>query len=282
MVLSACQEDNGPETPQFAGPQDRGLVANALITEASGLVVSRSNASLLWTHNDSGDPARLFLLTNTGEDRGTYTLENAQNQDWEDLALAARQGVNYLHIADIGDNASSRPEIQVYRLAEPDVSQVSTPQSQTIAAGQIEKIRLQYPDGPRDAETLLVNANGDIYIISKEAGQAGLYRAAYPQSLTNLNTLEKIGSLSLGEVVGGDAGNGILLKTYTQIFYWPPPATNAADFGSRILQTTPFEVNYVPEPQGEALAWLPGETGYFTLSEELLGTPARLYFYGQL
>ncbi|NJL14472.1 MAG: hypothetical protein HC913_16665 [Microscillaceae bacterium] len=73
LSLGACQNDDIPDGPQFAGPQDRGLVANALITEASGLAVSRSNTSLLWTHNDSGDPARLFLLTNTGEDRGIYT-----------------------------------------------------------------------------------------------------------------------------------------------------------------------------------------------------------------
>lgn len=43
------------------------------ITEASGLVASRSQKDLLWTHNDSGDELRIFGIytdgTGTGKNR---------------------------------------------------------------------------------------------------------------------------------------------------------------------------------------------------------------------
>lgn len=39
---------------------------------------------------------------------------------------------------------------------------------------------------------------------------------------------------------------------------------------------------YENEPQGEAVCWDTGSTGYYTVSEELEGIPTRLYFYPRL
>ena len=43
-----------------------GYVDNDAITEASGLCRSISNPGLLYTHNDSGDSARVFAITDEG------------------------------------------------------------------------------------------------------------------------------------------------------------------------------------------------------------------------
>lgn len=283
LLLSACGDTNNP-TPEatFSERNDKGLVVNDDIDEASGLVVSHSNPNYLWTHNDSGDAPRIFLISNLGGDLGVYTLEGATHTDWEDMAIASRAGTSYLHIADFGDNNAQRSQVQIYRFPEPDVSQVNAPQTQTISSNSIEKIALSYPDGARNAEALLVNNSGDIYIITKENNKAGIYKASFPQSTTEVNTLSKLGELVItGEIVGGDAQHSILLKTYTQILYWEGTPQNNGQYETLLLQNTPVVVdNYIAEPQGEAIAWDQNEQGFYTLSEEPLSSlPARLYYY---
>ena len=52
-----------------------------------------------------------------------------------------------------------------------------------VTLSDVETFTLQYPDGPRDAETLMVDPlSGDIYIVSKRDTVLHIYRAAYPQS----------------------------------------------------------------------------------------------------
>ncbi len=281
---SSCKSQTEAPQPRqdFKGPQDLGLIENNALDEASGLAISASNPLRLWTHNDSGDLPRLFLIGTNADDYGTYTLSGASNVDWEDMAIAQRGNIQYLHIADIGDNASSRSEIIVYRLAEPDVSQVNSPQTQNISAENIETIRLSYPDAARNAETILVNSKGDIYIISKENNKAGIYKASFPQSTSELNTLSKLGEITIsGQIVGGDAAQGVILKTYTQVLYWQGNSSDGENYENYLLNQTPQTVgSYAIEPQGEAIALTKDEQAFYTLSEEPSPVfPARLYIY---
>ena len=39
---------------------------SSMINESSGIVRGRINADVYWTHNDSGDAARLFAVTRDG------------------------------------------------------------------------------------------------------------------------------------------------------------------------------------------------------------------------
>ena len=95
------------------------------------------------------------------------TVAGAEHVDWEDIAIRGRT----LYIGDIGDNLAQRPEIAVYRM----------PETSTVA----EKITLRYPDGPHDAEALLVDPrDGTIVIVTKNfSGPAGVYvgRGAAPR-----------------------------------------------------------------------------------------------------
>ena len=59
----------------------------------------------------------------------------------------------------------------------------------------------------------------------------------------------------------------------------------ARDLSQRLgtaLDIDPIIVPYIEEPQGEAVAWAPDARGYYTVSEEPGGTPARLYFYPRI
>jgi hypothetical protein len=81
--------------------------ADPRIAESSGLVVS-SSGELVYTHNDSGDEARVFAVGLDGRTRTTWTLPGVQTRDWEDVARGPdEQGRSCLWLGDIGDNSAS-------------------------------------------------------------------------------------------------------------------------------------------------------------------------------
>ena len=76
-----------------------------------------------------------------------------------------------LYVGDIGDNASRRASIDVYRVPEPRVG--------AAASAPAARLRLRYPDGAHDAEALLVDPlRGDLVIVTKVLGAARAYRAS--------------------------------------------------------------------------------------------------------
>ena len=95
-----------------------GRIDDAAIDESSGLVASRTNPGLYWTHNDSGDGPNIYALDERGAHRGTWRVKGASAQDWEDIAAGRgpQAGVSYPYIGDIGDNEARRSEIIVYRV----------------------------------------------------------------------------------------------------------------------------------------------------------------------
>jgi len=94
--------------------------ANGAINESSGIVRSRRHPGVYWTHNDSGDTARLFPIHMDGSCAAGLTngiaIRGAENQDWEDLATGP-DGAFY--IGDVGNNENARTNLTVYRCAEP-------------------------------------------------------------------------------------------------------------------------------------------------------------------
>ena len=277
-----------PGAVGFGGPEPAGLVRHDPLREASGLVASRAHPGVLWAHNDSWDGPSLYALTTDGRHLGTYTLIGAEARDWEDLAIGPgpEAGVDYLYVGDIGDNDAQQDLKYVYRVAEPAVDSGQAP-TETLLTG-VSKMTLRYPDGPSDAETLLVDPlTGDLYVITKRSTDVAIYRAASPIPTSDVIVMERAGTLSLPRVagapaagqgaVGGDispSGLEVLLKTYAAVYYWHRGSVAEALF-AHPYQTLP----YVPEPQGEAIAWAADGSGYFTLSEEPRSIPATLYFY---
>ena len=269
--------------PEFGDRLDLGLISNDSLNEASGLAASRKNPNVLWTHNDSGDENRLFAIDANGKHLGTFLIEGVEARDWEDVAVGPGpiKGRQYLYIGDIGDNLSKFDIKYIYRVAEPEVLRNQPPVEATLS--EVETIAFQFPDGTRDAETLMVDPlTKDIYIVSKRESKVRVYRAPYPQSTTETITLEYVASLNLNNVVGGDispSGNEVVIKTYSAIYYWHKPPDEK---WVQMFEKDPVRVPYVPEPQGEAVCWRADGLGYYTISEEPGGIPSHLYFYPRL
>ncbi len=167
-------------------------------------------------------------------------VPGAANVDWEDIA--ARGGT--LYAADIGDNTASRPEIAVYRGAT--------------------RIALRYPDGPRDAEALLVDGRTLVIVTKSVSGEARIYTARGPGVLHRAGTLQ----LGVGEpVTGGDSSaRTVVLRTYDRAFVWARRRGESVVHALRGDRCT-AGADLLDEGQGESIALTRDGRGFYTLPE---------------
>lgn len=261
----------------FGPARDCGGVDAAEITEASGIVASRKNPGVLWVHNDSGDVPRLFALDAQARLLGVCVVRGVEARDWEDIAAGPGPDPNrhYLYIGDIGDNRARRESVRVYRLPEPDLD--ATRPFGRMNVGPADTIELTYPDGPRDAETLLVDPKTrDLYLITKRDPFCKVYRAAWPQSTTSRTRLEPVTTLPWALATGGDVspdGGQVIVRSPYNASLWVRPEGQPlwrAFLGEQI------GLPLATEPQGEAIAFDHQGRGYYTLSEK---AKPRLYYF---
>jgi hypothetical protein len=196
-------------TGPYGPPTTLATIKDNLISESSGLVASRTMPGAYWTHNDSGDGAFIYAITTRGDLLGVFRIDTAQNRDWEDIAAGPGPEPNrsYLYIGDIGDNDGVRPEVIVYRVAEP-VPEATKPKANKArlhTIDSVETIRLKYPDGPHDAEALLVHPRtGNIYIVTKVViADPGVYEAVGPFTAGQPITMRRIGETHVPSLFGG-------------------------------------------------------------------------------
>ena len=198
----------------YQKPQTVGKLESQEITESSGIVASKCQADVFWTHNDSGDGAFVLALNRKGRHLGTWRVSGAKNIDWEDIAAFKNEhGEYFLFIGEIGNNALARDEFTIYRVREPKVSGANKTSNRKnpLETETAEAIRFSYPDARYDAETLFVHPQtADVYVLTKRLdGAAGVYKLAMNYSLNKTNRLEKIAELSVpaipnGLITGGD------------------------------------------------------------------------------
>ncbi|HEX8845098.1 MAG TPA: hypothetical protein VF791_10665 [Pyrinomonadaceae bacterium] len=272
LALSSCERATSTQQGQslrasnsasYESPVRIAELSDPAVKESSGLVASRRNADIFWTHNDSGDDAVLYAFDRKGRNMGHWRVRSAKSYDWEDIAAGPgpQSGVSYLYIGDIGDNGSRRASITVYRIVEPSVTNAKEGEQATEEA---EAIRLKYPDGGHDAEALLVHPlTGDLYIVTKNFGtSSGIYKLKAPFSTSAVNTLTRVGTISVpnlvgGLITGGDIstdGRRVVLCDYLSAYELSLPDSAAGDFDN--IWKQPIEsVALGPRRQGEAVCY---------------------------
>jgi hypothetical protein len=258
----------------YGPPVVLGQVDDPAIPESSGLVASRRNPGLLWTHNDSGDGPFVYCLDRRAAGCGVWRLTGAEAVDWEDIAAGPgpRPGEPYLYVGDIGDNGADRSSITVYRVVEPAVSAGGgRTRSAASATAPAEALRLRYPDGAHDAEALLVHpTTGDVYVVTKGLLRATVFKASAPLSPAAVTTMTAVASLSLGVdvVTGGDIspdGRRVALSAYGSGLELELPA--AATSFDAVWSQQPSRVNLGLRRQGEAVAYRLDGRALLTTSE---------------
>lgn len=176
----------GLSAPAVAADGSRVLFSfqDERIAESSGLAASHRHRGVYWTHNDSDDGPYVYAVDSRGRTVATVTLRGVDPRDVEGISVTPSGQV---YVGDIGDNLDGEwPEVWIYRFAEPEQLADTTV--------DVVRYRVQYADGPRNAEALMVHPRtGRVYIASKEtADRAGLY--AGPRELTpdGVNTFTRV------------------------------------------------------------------------------------------
>lgn len=263
-----------PSCPRYQQPEAIATVDEPALDEVSGIVASREHDDIFWVHNDSGDIARFFAIDTRGEVRGVYQLQGVTARDWEDLAIGpGPDGSPWLYLGDIGDNDEVRTGIVVHALPEPDTLSGTITDPTLVTA---ESYPLTYPDGVFDAETLLLEPDRSLVIITKSRiGQSGVYRARPPHLTDELRTLERVAEIVLGiepipgdrRATGGDLtpdGTLFALRTNQHVWLWPLAPDEPLE--SALLRP-PCLAPSPAEPQGEALGFDVDPPTFWTLSE---------------
>ncbi|MCC8425642.1 hypothetical protein [Mucilaginibacter sp. UR6-11] len=262
-----------------------GNLQDRQLDEISGISASGLNNNFYYVHNDSGDTSRFFAITTDGKLNTTiyYNGSGAAPQgvfDCEDIAVGPGPDLkkSYVYLGDIGDNYATRKYITIYRIAEQAAWFKGARANATATP-----LHLKYPDGPKDAEALMVDPLQKLlYIVSKRHDTVGIYTTPLAFKANDTVVLTRRGKLFFKGykpfkwITAGDIskdGRQILLKSYEKVYYWK---RNASEPIWKTMARQPDELNYQQEKQGEAIGFTPDGKGFYTTSE---GVFAPIYYY---
>jgi len=262
-TASAAYAEQDGAVPE---PEVRCVIDDPRLEELSGLAADSTH---LYAVNDGGTRLEVAVL---GDDCRVRDLITAPTDpyDVEDLALGP-DGTFWL--GDTGDNRGQRETVALHALSR---------------AGTSVLYRLTYPDGPRDAEALVVDREGTPYIITKDVlGSSRVYRPAQPLTSPGPTPLEKVATISLlptrtpggpvgmagsvlitGAALSSD-GSVVAVRTYTDAYLYPVTEGDIVAAFSR----EPVRVPLPHERQGEAIAFTPD--GTLLSASERRGEPLR-------
>lgn len=260
-----------PLSNKFSNKEIIGHSNDERLQEASGLAISFANPGHLWTHNDSGGKPAMYLINEKGDLVMTAHLNGATNRDWEDIAIS-RDGSGYLYIGDIGDNRAVRTSLTIYRIVEPKMDDAN---SQSVA---FEKMEIQYEEGPRDSETLMVDPfTQNLILLTKREENILIYSFAFEADTKQV--LKSRGKMDLTQLTAGDihSNGNILIKNYNQLFYLENK--DKTPILELLLNGEMNLIDYEIEKQGEALTWSEDGNSFYLLSEWNDNEPQPLYRY---
>ena len=248
--------------------------------EASGVALAAGSPTRLWVINDS-EGSVLHGVDTDGRIVDHVTVAGAQAYDWEDLSAGPCPTGRCLFIADIGDNAARRPEIVVYRIPEP-------PRGASASAPAVA-FHAKYPDGPHNAESLFVDSDQRMFVITK-GRSADVYRFPTPAAVNGVSTLEKMERIPLvaghsrakkSDTSGNERATGAALSADHN---WVAVRSNqslwffrAADFiAGHAGQPVWVDLSPAREPQGEGIAFGPNQTIFLVGEGGGKGRPGSL------
>lgn len=225
LTLLAVLLISAPAIPAYGSrsedePKKLFTIEDERITESSGLARSRKHKGIWWTVNDSSDSARVFGVDRTGKVVAELTF-GADVRDVEALAVGSD---GKIYVADIGDNLEDQKKVRVFAISEPEDLEDNKMKYRAYD--------FEYPDGPHNAEAILVHPGTNrIYLVTKES-RGGIYAGPEQASRDGVNELTRVGDAPATITDGTFTPDGkrVLLRNYTTMFVmtWPKPAKAAS------------------------------------------------------
>jgi hypothetical protein len=246
------------------------------LPEASGLALSRRDANVLWSLNDSGAPA-VVALSPSGELLGRVRIAGANVNDWEDVSVGPCGDESCLYIADTGNGGGTqRNDVVVYRVREPLPGDRETAPADVFDAA--------YPDGEDHESDAVFVLNGQLFLITK-GHPAVLF--AFPRDLTagTMQTLERIGEIPTAAFPAGTIprryrvtdseaspdGQWVAVRTNDALLVY-----RSADLLARRTHTFwRTDLRFLSEPRGEGVAI--SDTGDVYLASERVSEGAATF-----
>jgi len=247
-----------------------GRMTASALRESSAVTRGRGHPEILWTLNDSGNPAEIYAIDTTGAVRAVVTVEGVPNHDWEAMGTLSCGSNICLVIGDVGDNLRQRDHLSLYRIREPSLEA-----TERLAVRIEDSIAVWLPDGARNVEAIAVSSTG-IGLFTKEAFRRPR-RYWVPASAWGVGHAEAR-DLGPGFVSGfpgrdrmvtdaalSDDGRRLAIRSYTQV--WVFERTAEELIPQRLVAHCRIGAR---EPIGEGIGWWDERTLVFT-SEGGLG-----------
>ena len=271
MIVASLAVSSGgfAECPRWHYAGAAGKVKKKRVDEASGLAVSRQLPDVIWVHNDQPRDERVFGLNKRGELLAQLAVQ-VDSLDWEDLAVGpcGVAGRHCLYVADTGASRRRRKAVQVLRFWEPRF-EPNPKRLFKMAIRRFEVAYFHYEDAAyRDAEALMVDASGTLWLFDKHEQRASLFRAKFERGLKPGAIFERVATRQdIGFVTGADlAADGSRFVVRNK--------KNAFEFLIRSGQdvAAAFRDSYekIPlheESQGEGIGYTADGRELFTVSE---------------
>ena len=270
--------------PAWSDPQMLGTLDIAILPEASGIEIP-ADGSRLYVMNDGTTP--VFDVTKLDGSGGSRVrVTDFRPLDLEDLALGPCGPEQCLYLGDIGDNATRRDSVQFALIVERE--------NYPDEVAPLRVVRARYPDGARDAEAMAVDANGDLWIVTKtpfrQAAPAEVYRlSASALAADSVQTLEFRGQIPTTDLGKGASsrrvatgmdfapdGRRFVLITYDVALEFA--FTPGDDPPSSWHEGESFHV-ITPAPliQLESIAYADGGRAIVYTTESIQGSPAPIF-----
>lgn len=261
LVLTGCQdaprephplEATGSASPTSGAvptgstePSGTWTIEDSDVTESSGLARGTRHPDVLYTHNDRGSEAELFAIDRNGT-RAVLQLD-VTAVDWEDIASSPD---GRLWIADTGDNEEQRESVALHVVEEPEV----------LASGSVPTTTydLRFPDGPHDAEGLLVDPRDmRVYLVTKSADGGRVYAAPVRLDAGAVNDLTPVGEAPRNVTGAAFAPDGsmLVMRNQGRAFFYDE------------LGAEPTVVPLPSQPQGESVTFTSDGTHVLVGSE---------------
>ncbi|XP_059166020.1 uncharacterized protein LOC131948431 [Physella acuta] len=275
----------------FGNRQTKVQILDPKIDEISGLAISRVHANIAYMHNDKVDVNRFFAVDLiTGNIVATFTINNATNVDWEDMAYGpcfddCKSGTcstgtnparNCLYIGDTGSNGFRPTANVIYAVQEPA----------SLQDGSVDLVgTLRFNWTEPDVETLLLSPDAQLFVVSKTFGGRGKI-AQLPATAWNSGSVANLdvsqtATLQINttnrDPLGGDISRDgrelLIVAEYNIYFFRVTDGDYIKAFENQVPST--FDT-YDRVADTQAIAWAPDQFGFYIIPE---GRNASIYYY---
>ena len=238
-----------------------GTIRDHRLPEISGIAASVRNPDAYWVHNDSGNPAELFLIKKNGSVVARFKVLQATNRDWEDICTCQLDGQNYICVADVGDNRGKYKEYFLYLTREPELTDLADNQERIIR--DFIKLTFQYEDGPKNCEAVAFDRKSSSFLLAEKGfdrrspANVGIY-----QLKIDSHTLKQKSRLVARRIANGQIkqptamsisadGSRLVISSYAVAAVWS--AERNSDWSMEITRK-PTMLPLPVQRQGEAIS----------------------------